>query len=106
MDSPSCGTSASRKHHHQIQSWLTFGTPLSTSTKQGLRATSLFPNREADRFWALPNKRLAIAAGGRLAFGLIDVKELEDRALAVVRSIEDEFMAEAESWWVEMNSGR
>jgi hypothetical protein len=55
---------------------------------------------------ALPDGRLALETGSRLAFGLISVKELEDRALGIVRSIEDELMAEAESWWIEMTSGR
>ena len=43
---------------------------------------------------------------GPPAFGLIKVEELEERAEAYVHRIEDEMMAEAESWWIEMNSGR
>jgi hypothetical protein len=54
----------------------------------------------------LPDSRLAIQTGGRLAFGLIDVQELERRALGIVRKIEDRLLAEAESWWIDMNSGR
>ena len=50
--------------------------------------------------------QLRIATGTALAFGLIDVSELENRALGVVRAVEDELMEEAASWWVEMSSGR
>jgi hypothetical protein len=55
---------------------------------------------------ALPNGRLAIELGDRLAFGLIDVDELERRALAVVGAIEDELMESAAAWWADMSSGR
>lgn len=55
---------------------------------------------------ALPNSRLAISTGHRLAFGLIDVEELERRGLAVVRTVEDELMEEAADWWADMSSGR
>lgn len=55
----------------------------------------------------LPGSRLRIAtADGGLAFGLIDVSELEKRALGVVRAVEDELMEEAADWWAEMSSGR
>lgn len=39
---------------------------------------------------ALPDSRLRIATGGDLSFGLINPQELESRALAAVRAIEDE----------------
>jgi hypothetical protein len=55
---------------------------------------------------ALPNSRLAIETGHRLAFGLIDVDELERRALAVVGTVEDELMEAAADWWADMSSGR
>jgi len=54
----------------------------------------------------LPGSQLRIATGNGLAFGLIDVSELENRALGVVRAVEDELMEEAASWWTEMSSGR
>ena len=54
----------------------------------------------------LPGSQLRIATGNGLAFGLIDVSELENRALGVVRAVEDELMEEAASWWAEMSSGR
>ncbi|MEU7745392.1 hypothetical protein [Nonomuraea sp. NPDC049158] len=38
----------------------------------------------------LPGSRIPITLGGELSFGLIDSRELEERALAIVRSIEDE----------------
>src|SRR6185312_16774374 len=40
----------------------------------------------------LPGSQLRIATGNGLAFGLIDVSELENRALGVVRAVEDELM--------------
>jgi hypothetical protein len=49
------------------------------------------PNRSLR---ALPDSRLTIAVGGELAFGLIDANELEGRALAVVRGVEDELEQE------------
>jgi hypothetical protein len=58
---------------------------------------------------ALPSSRIGLYTSeglGPPAFGLIDVPDLEARALALVRSIDDELMAEAESWWIDMNSGR
>ena len=55
---------------------------------------------------ALPGARLSIRLGGRLAFGLIEVDELERRALALVDAVEEELMQEAADWWAEMNSGR
>lgn len=66
------------------------------------------PGERSRSLRALPKSRLPLQTGfgNGLAFGLIDVKELEDRALAIVSSIEDKLMAEAESWWVEMMSGR
>jgi hypothetical protein len=63
-----------------------------------------------DRNWslkALPGSQLMIAArDSGLAFGLIDVNELESRALGVIGTIEDELMEEAADWWAEMSSGR
>jgi hypothetical protein len=41
-----------------------------------------------------------------LAFGLIEVGELERSALALVDAVEGELMEEAADWWAEMNSGR
>lgn len=58
---------------------------------------------------ALPSGRLSIGTYeglGHQAFGLINVDELERRAEVYVRKIEDELMAEAESWWIDMQSGR
>jgi hypothetical protein len=40
------------------------------------------------------------------ASSLTGVDELEERALAYVRLIEDELMAYAESWWIDLQSGR
>lgn len=55
----------------------------------------------------LPGGELRIAtADGGLAFGLIDVSELERRALGVVATVEDELMQEAADWWADMSSGR
>lgn len=64
------------------------------------------PGSRSRSLRALPNSRLAIETGGRLAFGLIDVDELERRALAVVGTIEDELMESAADWWADMSSGR
>jgi hypothetical protein len=65
------------------------------------------PGERSRSLEALPDSRLeVITSGGGLAFGLIDVEDLERCALSIVRSVEDEFMAEAEDWWSEMNSGR
>ncbi len=55
---------------------------------------------------ALPGSQLWIAAGDGLAFGLIDVNELESRALGVVSTVENELMEEAADWWAEMSIGR
>jgi hypothetical protein len=58
---------------------------------------------------ALPSSGLNISTSegiGSPAFGLIEVGELARRAKAYVQKIEDELMAEAESWWIEMESGR
>jgi hypothetical protein len=54
----------------------------------------------------LPGSQLWIATGDGLAFGLIDVNELESRALGVVGTVENELMEEAADWWDEMSSGR
>ena|SRR5690242_707989 len=62
-----------------------------------------------DKNWSLrklPDSRLLIATGQNRAFGLIDVDELEERALAVVRDAEERLIDEAESWWLDMESGR
>jgi len=64
------------------------------------------PGSAKDSLARLPDGRISIATGHGRAFGLIDVEELERRALAIVQGIEDEFIQEAESWWIEMNSGR
>lgn len=63
------------------------------------------PGDKSRSLKALPNSRLAIETGHHLAFGLIDVDELERRALAVVGTVEDELMEEAADWWAEMSSG-
>jgi hypothetical protein len=55
---------------------------------------------------ALPGGRLSIRSGDRLAFGLIEVDELERRALALVDAVEEELMQEAADWWAGMNSSR
>lgn len=55
---------------------------------------------------ALPGGRLSVRSGGRLAFGLIEVDELERRALALVEAVEEELMQEAADWWADTNSGR
>lgn len=55
---------------------------------------------------SLPGRRLLMRSGGRLAFGLIEVDELERRALALVDAVEEELMQEAADWWVDMKSGR
>lgn len=55
----------------------------------------------------LPGSQLPIETyDDGLAFRLIDVSELESRALGVVRTVEDELIEEAADWWAEMNSGR
>lgn len=64
------------------------------------------PESAKDSLARLPDGRIFIATGHQRAFGLIDVDELELRALAAVQGIEDELMQEAESWWIDMNSGR
>jgi hypothetical protein len=55
---------------------------------------------------ALPGGRLSLRAGAGMAFGLIEVGELERRALALVDAVEAELMEEAAEWWAEMRSGR
>lgn len=71
---------------------------------------SAVPGKKTNRsLRALPSSKISIATpeGARSpAFGLIDVEELERRAKAYVRRIEDELMAEAESWWIDWTSGR
>lgn len=52
----------------------------------------------------LPNGRLAIALGSDLAFGLVDPKELESRALSVVGTIEDDLEQAAIDWYLEMRA--
>ncbi len=64
------------------------------------------PGEASRSLAALPDGRLAIRTGNRLAFGLIEVDELERRALAIVHAVEEELMQAAEDWWIEMNSGR
>ena len=65
------------------------------------------PSHRSWSLRALPDSRLLIATrDAGLAFGLIDVNELESRALGVVRTVEDELMDEAADWWAEMSSGR
>ncbi len=46
--------------------------------------------------------QLSIAVGGRLAFGLVDVDELEQRTLAVVGTVEDELEQAAVDRYVEL----
>jgi hypothetical protein len=70
---------------------------------------SAVPGEKSWSLKALPSSRLSISTPegvGPPAFGLIDVGELELHAEAYVRQIENEMMAEAESWWIDMNSGR
>ena len=55
---------------------------------------------------ALPGGRLSLRSGSGLAFGLIEVGELERRALALVEAVEEELMEKAAQWWAEMHSGR
>lgn len=55
---------------------------------------------------ALPGSQLALETGHRLAFSLIDVGELEARALGVVATVENELMEAAADWWADMSSGR
>jgi hypothetical protein len=55
---------------------------------------------------ALPGGRLSLRSGGGLAFGLIEVGDLERRALALVDAVEEELMEEAAEWWAEVNGGR
>jgi hypothetical protein len=64
------------------------------------------PGARSRSLRALPGSRLLIATRDGLAFGLIDVNELESRALGVVGTVEDELMQEAADWWSEMSSGR
>ncbi len=64
------------------------------------------PGARSRSLAALPGGRLALRAGAGLAFGLIEVGELERRALALVDAVEEELMDEAAQWWAEMNSGR
>jgi hypothetical protein len=64
------------------------------------------PGERSRSLRALPGGRLPIATGDGLAFGLIDVGELESRALGVVSTVEDELVQEAADWWAEISSGR
>jgi hypothetical protein len=64
------------------------------------------PGDKSRSLRALPDGRLAIETGHRLAFGLIDVDELERRALGVVGTVEDELMQAAADWWADISSGR
>jgi hypothetical protein len=50
------------------------------------------PGKRSHSLRALPGSRLRLATGNGLAFGLIDVSELESRALGVVGTVEDELM--------------
>lgn len=64
------------------------------------------PGKKSRSLKALPGSELWIATGDGLAFGLIDVNELESRALGVVRTVEDELIEEAADWLAEMSSER
>ena len=64
------------------------------------------PSDRSRSLKALPGSRLLLATGNGLAFGLIDVNELDRRALGVVGTVENELMEEAANWWAEMSSGR
>ena len=70
------------------------------------RRRRAIPGEGSRSLAALPGGRLSLRSGGGLAFGLIDVGELERRALALVDAVEEELMDEAADWWAEMNSGR
>lgn len=50
----------------------------------------------------LPDGRLEIALGGVRVFGLIDIHELEARALTVINTITDELEQAAAEWYFEM----
>jgi hypothetical protein len=67
---------------------------------------SAIPGEARRSLEALLDSRIVIQSGGHLAFGLVDIEELERRALNLVRSVEDELMGEAEEWWIDMSSGR
>jgi hypothetical protein len=69
---------------------------------EGFYAVPGDPSKRNRSLRALPDSRLMIAVGDELAFGLIDAKELEDRALAVVRRIEDELEQEAIDRYLDM----
>jgi hypothetical protein len=64
------------------------------------------PGKGSRSLAALPGGRLSVRSGGRLAFGLIEVDELERRVLALVDAVEEELMQEAADWLADMNSGR
>jgi len=70
---------------------------------EGFYAVPGDPSKRNRSLRALPDSPLTmIAVGDELAFGLIDAKELEDRALAVVRRIEDELEQEAIDRYLDM----
>ena len=54
----------------------------------------------------LPGSQIGLWTENGLAFGLLDVHEVERARLAIVTSVEDELMDKAEGWWVEMGIGR
>jgi hypothetical protein len=65
------------------------------------------PGDDEKKNWSLrklPDRRLAISLGGDSAFGLIDVHELEARALTAVNAIIDELEQAAVDWYLEMAS--
>jgi hypothetical protein len=64
------------------------------------------PGERSRSLAALPGGRLSLLSRGGPAFGLIEVGELERRALALVDAVEEELMEEAAEWWSEMRSGR
>ena len=62
-------------------------------------------DKKSQALKALPGSQLALVTGHRRAFGLIDVEELEARALGAVSAVEDELTEEAAAWWADMSSG-
>lgn len=65
------------------------------------------PGDDEKKNWSLrklPDRRLAISLGGDSALGLIDVHELEARALTAVNAIIDELEQAAVDWYLEMAS--
>lgn len=51
---------------------------------------------------SLPESKLGLVVGGGLSFGLIDPDEMESRALAIVRAIEDELDQDAADQYFDM----